>query len=183
MVALFRTVDRELGPLDGLVNNAGTTGPVSKIDAVTSAIIDDVMGVNVRGMFLATREAALRMATDRGGRGGAIVNLSSRASEIGGANEFIHYAASKGATDSLTIGAAKELAPRGIRVNAVNPRPDRHRNPRQGRAARTGAADGEPDPDGPARQRRGSGEGDPVLLLSDEASYVTGALLPVSGGR
>jgi NAD(P)-dependent dehydrogenase (short-subunit alcohol dehydrogenase family) len=121
ILALYRTVDDRLGPVTALVNNAGTPGPTGRIDAVTAGTIDTVLAVNVRAPFLMIREAVARMATDRGGAGGAIVNVSSRASELGGAGEWIHYAASKGALDSLTVGAARELAQRGIRVNAVSP--------------------------------------------------------------
>jgi NAD(P)-dependent dehydrogenase (short-subunit alcohol dehydrogenase family) len=182
ILSLFRTVDDKLGRLTALVNNAGTPGPVCKIDAVTAAIIDTVLAVNVRAPFLAIREAARRMATDQGGAGGAIVNISSRAAELGGAGEWIHYAASKGALDSLTIGAAKELAPRGIRVNAVSPgliQTDLH--------ARAGA------PDRLARMVGGVpmariGTADEVAdavvyLLSPASSYITGVILPISGGR
>lgn len=182
IVAFFEMVDREVGRLSALVNNAGITGPVATLEAVTSAILDDVMGVNVRGAFLVLREAVARMATDRGGQGGAIVNISSRAAELGGPNEWVHYAASKGAVDTLTIGAAKELAGRGIRVNAVSPglieteihakagMPDRvHRMASGVPMGRAGTADEV------ARVV--------LWLLSDEASYVTGAIIPVGGGR
>src|SRR6185437_12612939 len=121
ILSLFRTVDEKLGTLTALVNNAATPGPICKIDAVTAEIVDTVLAVNVRAPFLTIREATRRMATDLGGAGGAIVNVSSRAAEMGGAGEWIHYAASKGALDTLTIGASKELGPRGIRVNAVSP--------------------------------------------------------------
>ncbi len=182
VVAMFRAVDTTFGRLDALVNNAGTTGPIRRIDQVTSAIIEEVMGVNVRGAFIATREAAARMATDRGGAGGAIVNVSSRASEIGGAGEWVHYAASKGAMDSLTIGSARELGPVGIRVNAVNPgliETDLH--------ARAGAPDRLERLKGGVPMGR-TGSADEVAkvilwLLSDDASYVSAALIPVSGGR
>jgi NAD(P)-dependent dehydrogenase (short-subunit alcohol dehydrogenase family) len=180
--AMFEAVDRAFGPPAALVNNAGITGPVGRLDDVTAAAIDTVMGVNVRGAFLVLREAIARMAVDRGGAGGAIVNVSSRASELGGAGEWVHYAASKGAMDAMTIGAAKELAQRGVRVNAVNPGlidTDLH--------ARAGL------PDRVERMKGGvpmgrSGSADEVAkvilwLLSDDASYVTGALVPVSGGR
>lgn len=180
--ALFAAVDRSLGPVTALVNNAGITGPVAKLDEVEGAMLADLMGINVSGVFLATREAVKRMATDRGGSGGAIVNVSSRASSIGGGGEWVHYAASKGAIDTLTIGASRELAPRGIRVNAVNPgliETEIH--------AKAGM------PDRVARMaplipmgRAGSAEevAKVILwLLSDEASYVTGALVPVGGGR
>lgn len=182
VMRLFRTVDAELGPLSGLVNNAGTTGPIRLLEHISPAILDEVMGVNVRGAFVATREAAARMRTDRGGQGGAIVNVSSRASELGGAGEWVHYAASKGAMDSLTIGSARELAPFAIRVNAVNPgliETDLH--------ARAGAPDRlERLKGGVPMGRTGTAEevAKVVLwLLSDEASYVSAALIPVSGGR
>lgn len=182
IVALFAAVDEALGRVSAVVNNAGVTGPVATLDRVTGTILDDVMGPNVRGAFLVVREAARRMATDLGGHGGAIVNVSSRASELGGGGEWVHYAASKGAVDTLTLGAARELAPRGIRVNAVNPglidtelhakagMPDRvHRLSAGVPQGRPGTAD----------------EVAKVILwlLSDEASYVNGALVPVSGGR
>lgn len=179
---LFATVDRELGRVAALVNNAGITGPVARLDQVSGAMLDQVLGINVKGCFLALREAVSRMATDLGGPGGAVVNVSSRAAALGGPGEWVHYAASKGAVDSLTIGAAKELAPRGIRVNAVNPglieteihakagMPDRTTRMAAGvPMARAGTADE---------------VAETILwLLSDQASYVAGALLPVGGGR
>jgi NAD(P)-dependent dehydrogenase (short-subunit alcohol dehydrogenase family) len=182
ILSLFRTVDETLGPVTVLVNNAGGPGPVCALDDVTSEILDQVLTVNVRAPFLLIREATARMATDKGGAGGCVVNVSSRASEIGGAGEWVHYAASKGALDSLTVGAARELARRGIRVNAVSPgliETDLH--------ARAGAPDrltrlvgGVP------MGRTGSAEevAEAVLwLASDAASYITGAIVPVSGGR
>jgi NAD(P)-dependent dehydrogenase (short-subunit alcohol dehydrogenase family) len=182
ILTLYNTVDDRLGPLTALVNNAGTPGPTGKIDTVTAQTLDMVLAVNVRAPFLMIREAVARMATDRGGAGGAIVNVSSRASEIGGAGEWIHYAASKGALDSLTVGAAKELALRGIRVNAVSPgliETELH--------ARAGL----PDRlsrlvSGVPMGRVGSAQevATAVLwLLSSEASYMTGVIMPVSGGR
>jgi NAD(P)-dependent dehydrogenase (short-subunit alcohol dehydrogenase family) len=179
---LYRTVDTQLGPLTALVNNAGTPGPMGRIDSVTTATLDTVLAVNVRAPFLMIREAVARMATDRGGAGGAIVNISSRAAELGGAGEWIHYAASKGALDSLTIGAAKELAQRGIRVNAVSPgliQTDLHA--RAGLPDRLTRLVG-----GVPMARVGSTEevANAVLwLLSAEASYITGVILPISGGR
>lgn len=182
ILALYRVVDAELGPVTALVNNAGTPGPMGLIDSVTAQTLDTVLAVNVRAPFLMIREAIARMATDRGGAGGAIVNISSRAAEIGGAGEWIHYAASKGALDSLTIGASKELAARGIRVNAVSPgliQTDLH--------ARAGL------PDRLTRLVNGVpmgrvGSTDEVAtavlwLLSPEASYITGVIVPISGGR
>jgi len=182
ILALFRTVDAALGPVTALVNNAGTPGPITKIDAVTAATLDTVLAVNVKAPFLMIREAIKRMATDLGGPGGAIVNVSSRAAELGGAGEWIHYAASKGALDSLTIGAAKELATRGIRVNAVSPGLiDTELHARAGAPERLVRLVG-----GVPMGRTGSADevAEAVLwLLSPAASYITGAILPVSGGR
>jgi NAD(P)-dependent dehydrogenase (short-subunit alcohol dehydrogenase family) len=182
ILALYRTVDEKLGPVTALVNNAGTPGPMGKIDTVTTATLDTVLAVNVRAPFLMIREAAARMATDCGGAGGAIVNISSRAAELGGAGEWIHYAASKGALDSLTVGASKELAMRGIRVNAVSPgliQTDLH--------ARAGLPDRLTKLVGGVPMGRvGSTEevANAVLwLLSPEASYITGVIVPISGGR
>ncbi len=182
ILSLFDTVDRRFGPLAVLVNNAGGPGPVCKIDAITADALDNVLTVNVRAPFLTTREATKRMATDLGGKGGAIVNISSRAAEIGGANEWIHYAASKGAVDSLTIGSARELAPRGIRVNAVSPgliETELH--------ARAGLPDRLTRLVGGVPMGR-TGSADEVAaavlwLASDEASYITGIIVPISGGR
>lgn len=180
--ALFAQVDRELGPVTALVNNAGITGPIRRLDAIEAATVSQVMELNVTGCFIALREAVKRMATDLGGAGGAIVNLSSRASEIGGANEFVHYAASKGAIDSFTIGAARELGPRGIRVNAVNPGMiETEIHAKAGDAGRTTRA----IPVIPLGRVGTAEEVAKVILwlLSDEAAYVTGALIPIGGGR
>lgn len=181
-VALFEAVDRAFGPVQGLVNNAGITGSTSTLENITSETLDDVMGINVRGVFIATREAIKRMATDRGGKGGSIVNVSSIAAWLGGPNDWVHYAASKGAIDSFTIGAAKELGPRGIRVNAVHPGlidTEIHAKAGLGdRLAKLGAT----IPMG----RVGTAEEVAkaiLFLLSNEASYVTGGMLSVSGGR
>jgi NAD(P)-dependent dehydrogenase (short-subunit alcohol dehydrogenase family) len=182
IMELFRAVDETFGPVTALVNNAGGPGPTCKLDDVTSEILDQVLAVNVRAPFLLIREAAARMATDRGGPGGAIVNVSSRAAEIGGAGEWVHYAASKGALDSLTVGASRELAARGIRVNAVSPgliETDLHA--RAGLPDRLTRLVG-----GVPMGRTGSAEevAEAVLFLaSDAASYITGAIVPISGGR
>jgi NAD(P)-dependent dehydrogenase (short-subunit alcohol dehydrogenase family) len=182
ILALYRTVEETLGPVTALVNNAGTPGQMGKIDTVTAQTLDNVLAVNVRAPFLMIREAVARMATDRGGSGGAIVNISSRAAELGGAGEWIHYAASKGALDSLTIGASRELAARGIRVNAVSPgliQTDLH--------ARAGLPDRLTRLVGGVPMGR-VGSTDEVAtavlwLLSPEASYITGVIVPISGGR
>lgn len=182
VLRLFETVDRELGPVDALVNNAGVTGPAGRVEDVSYATLRRVLDVNVIGCILCAREAVRRMSTKRGGRGGAIVNLSSTAATLGGPNEFVHYAASKGAIDSFTIGLAREVGGEGIRVNAVGPGlidTEIH------------ATAGAPDrlerlaPSVPIG-RAGSPEevAEPILwLLSDAASYITGAVLRISGGR
>ncbi len=182
IVRLFETAERELGPIKALVNNAAITGGFSRVESVTAEALAQVMAVNVTGAFLCAREAVRRMSTKHGGSGGAIVNISSRAARIGSAGEWVHYAASKGAIDSFTIGLAREVVAEGIRVNAVAP----------GLIA-TGlhAANGMPD-----RLERLAGTipmqrpGQPhevaaavLWLLSPAASYTTGAILEVGGGR
>ncbi|MCS0496269.1 SDR family oxidoreductase [Ancylobacter sp. MQZ15Z-1] len=182
VLALFSAVDATFGPPDVLVNNAGGVGPLGRLEAISAAALHDVLAINVVGSFLCCREAVRRMSTGKGGRGGTIVNMSSRAAELGGAGEWIHYAASKGAIDSLTAGLAREVAVEGIRVNAVAPgliATDLH------------AAAGAPDRLarlGPAvpMQRPGTAEEVAAAVLwlaSPASSYVTGAILPVSGGR
>lgn len=179
---LFKQVDSKLGPLSALVNNAGILEQHMRLDAMDGARLARVFNTNVIGSFLCAREAVKRMSTRYGGRGGAIVNLSSAASRIGSPNEYIDYAASKGAIDTMTLGLAKEVAAEGIRVNAVRPGviyTDIH------------ASGGEPDRVDRVKsvvpmQRGGYPEevAQAILwLLSDEASYSTGALLDVSGGR
>jgi len=182
IVALFQAVDRAFGRVTVLVNNAGGPGPTCKIEAVTGAILTEVMAVNVRAPFLTIREAIARMATDRGGQGGAIINVSSRAAEIGGAGEWVHYAASKGALDSLTVGAARELASVGIRVNAVSPGLiETELHARAGLPDRLTRLVG-----GVPMGRTGSAEevAEAVLWLASPASsYITGVIVPISGGR
>jgi len=182
IVRLFESAEREFGPITGLVNNAGITGGFARVDAVKSAMLTQVFAVNVIGAMLCAREAVKRMSTKNGGEGGAIVNISSRAAQIGGAGEWVHYAASKGALDAFTLGLAREVAAEGIRVNAVAP----------GHVfSELHATSGDPErmtrlaPTIPMG-RAGTPEeiAEAVLwLLSPAASYTTGAILAVSGGR
>ena len=182
VVRLFETVDRELGRVTALVNNAGVVDRGMRVADMTAARITRMFAINVTGSFLCAREAVKRMSTRLGGKGGAIVNVSSIASRIGGAGEYVDYAASKGAIDTFTVGLAKEVGPEGIRVNAVRPgiiRTEIHLS--SGDPARV-------DRIGPTAPLQRPGEPDEVAraivwLLSDEASYVTGALVDVTGGR
>ncbi len=181
IMRLFETVDRELGVLRALVNNAGVTGGFSRVDSVSEATLQLVSGVNFIGPMLCCREAVRRMSTAHGGAGGAIVNVSSTAATRGSAGEWVHYAATKGAVNTMTIGLAAEVAGEGIRVNAVAP----------GLTATELHADaGEPgriDRLSPVIPLGRAGRTEEMAaairwLLSDEASYTTGAILPVGGG-
>jgi NAD(P)-dependent dehydrogenase (short-subunit alcohol dehydrogenase family) len=182
VLRLFETVARELGPADALVNSAGETGGFARVVDVTVETIARVLAVNVTGTMLCAREAVRRMSTKRGGNGGAIVNVSSLAARLGGANEWVHYAASKGAVETFTRGLAREVAAEGIRVNAVAPgliETELH------------AAAGDPDrldrlKGGVPMQRPGAADevAEGILwLLSPAASYTTGAILDIGGGR
>jgi NAD(P)-dependent dehydrogenase (short-subunit alcohol dehydrogenase family) len=182
LAALFARVDSEFGPITALVNNAGIVGRGCRVDDVSAEDVARVLAVNVVGCFVAAREAVRRMSTRRGGHGGAIVNLSSAAARLGSPGEFVHYAASKGAIDTFTIGLAREVADEGIRVNAVRP----------GMIDTDIHAGAGPD-DRVARivptvPMKRIGTADEVaqailLLMSDSASYVTGTIVDVSGGR
>jgi NAD(P)-dependent dehydrogenase (short-subunit alcohol dehydrogenase family) len=182
ILRLFGETDRAFGPLTGLVNNAGTVGGTKRrIDAITAANVMEVMCVNVAGPLLCAREAVRRMSTRNGGRGGAIVNVSSLGALTGSPHAFIDYAASKGALDTMTIGLAAEVVGGGIRVNAVRPGlidteiheglgiPDRVK--RFGPTMPIGRA-------GTAQEVAEA----IVWLLSDKASYVTGDFINVTGG-
>jgi NAD(P)-dependent dehydrogenase (short-subunit alcohol dehydrogenase family) len=182
VLAMFEKIDAGLGRLTALVNNAGVVDVAARVDEMSVERLKRMFDINVLGSFLCAREAVKRMSTRHGGAGGAIVNLSSAASRLGGAGQYVDYAASKGAIDSFTIGLAKEVATEGIRVNAVRPgiiETEIH------------ASGGQPDR---ARQmaplvpmqRAGSAleVAQAIMwLLSQESSYTTGALLDVAGGR
>lgn len=182
VIHLFETAERELGSLQGLVNNAGITGGFARVEEVKAEVLARVLAVNVAGTILCAREAVQRMSLRHGGTGGAIVNISSLAARRGGSGEWVHYAASKGAIDSFTIGLAREVANEGIRVNAVAPG-----------LIETGlhAASGAPDrlerlaPSVPMQRAGTANEvAEGILwLLSPAASYTTGTILEIGGGR
>jgi NAD(P)-dependent dehydrogenase (short-subunit alcohol dehydrogenase family) len=179
VLAMFAAIDDRFGRLDVLVNNAGVAGSYGTLDSYTVEALDRLWAVNLTGPFICAREAAQRMRAD--GRGGSIVNISSKAAVLGGTNEWVHYAASKGAIDTMTIGLAKELARYDIRVNAVRPgliASDFHLYAAPGRVERMMPL--------VPMQRVGTPEevAEAVLwLASPAASYVTGAFIEVTGGR
>ncbi len=182
VVRLFETIDRELGPLTALVNNAGILEQQMRFDAMDAARWGRVFATNVIGAFLCAREAVRRLSTRHGGRGGAIVNVSSGASRLGSPGEYVDYAASKGAIDTMTIGLAREVAEEGIRVNAVRPGfiyTDIHASGGEpGRVDRVKAF--------VPMQRGGRPEevaAAILWLLSDDASYTTGTFIDVTGGK
>jgi len=181
VVRMFTTVDAELGRVTALVNNAGILETQSKLENISAARLHRILGTNVIGAFLCAREAVKRMSLEHGGAGGAIVNVSSAASRLGAAGEYVDYAASKGAVDSLTVGLSREVAGVGIRVNAVRPAfiyTEMHASGGEpGRVDRIKAS--------LPMQRGGSSEevANAILwLLSDEASYVTGTFVDMAGG-
>jgi len=182
VMRLFETVDARFGPIAALVNNAGILERQTRVEHIDAARLDRIFATNVRGAFICAREAVRRMSTARGGAGGAIVNVSSRAAQLGAPGEYVDYAASKAALDALTIGLAREVAGEGIRVNGV----------RAGIIYTAIHADGgEPnrvDRLGPSLPMQRGGEAVEVArailwLLSAESSYSTGTFIDVSGGR
>jgi NAD(P)-dependent dehydrogenase (short-subunit alcohol dehydrogenase family) len=182
VMRLFETADSRLGRLTALVNNAGILETQSRVDQMDAARLERIFATNVTGAFLCAREAVKRMSTAHGGAGGAIVNVSSRAAQLGAPGEYVDYAASKAAIETLTIGLAREVAGEGIRVNGVRPGiiySDIHAS---------GGEPGRVDRLGPQLPMKRGGEAIEVArailwLLSDEASYSTGAFIDVAGGR
>lgn len=182
VVRLFATVDARLGRLDALVNNAGILERQTRVEHIDAARLDRIFATNVRGAFLCAREAVRRMSTAHGGAGGAIVNVSSRAAQLGAPGEYVDYAASKAALEALTIGLSREVAAEGIRVNGVRPGiiySEIHAD---------GGEPGRVDRIGPTLPMQRGGEAIEVArailwLVSDEASYSTGTFIDVSGGR
>lgn len=182
VVAMFRQIDRELGPLTGLVNNAAILMPQTTIEAISAQRLATMFATNISGSFLCAREAVKRMAVRHGGEGGSIVNVSSAASRLGAPHEYVDYAASKGAIDTFTTGLAVEVAGEGIRVNAVRPGfiyTEMHADGGEPlRVERVKAS---------LPMKRG-GQPEEVAqailwLLSDDASYVTGSFLDLAGGK
>ena len=182
VVKLFCAVDDKLGKISALVNNAGILETQMRIEDMNAARLNRIFLTNITGSFLCAREAVKRMSTKNGGKGGAIVNVSSAAARLGSAGEYVDYAASKGAVDTFTRGLAQEVAGEGIRVNAVRPGvidTDIHASGGEpGRVERVKASI--------PMKRGGSAEEVAkaiMWLLSSESSYTTGSLLEVSGGR
>lgn len=180
--SMFDICEEQFGRVTHLVNNAGIVGQQCRVVDLSLSVLRHVFDVNVIGYFLCAKEAIYRMSMERGGNGGAIVNVSSRAAELGSPNEWVHYAASKGAIDTMTVGLAREVASEGIRVNAVNP----------GLIdTKIHASVGAPDRVEKLKHtvpmgRPGTAEevADAIMfLISDSASYISGVCLDVSGAR
>ncbi|MBK0080780.1 MULTISPECIES: SDR family oxidoreductase [Kosakonia] len=180
--AMFARIDEEGLPLTALVNNAGILFQQSRVEALSAARINQVLATNVTGYFLCCREAVKRMSTQHGGQGGAIVNISSAAARLGSPGEYVDYAASKGAVDTLTTGLSLEVAASGIRVNGVRPGfiyTEMHAS---------GGEPGRVDRVSSAIPMQRGGQPEEVAqaiawLLSDKASYVTGSFIDLAGGK
>lgn len=182
IAAIFAALDAHYGRIDGLVNNAGVVDMAERVENFSRERLDRMFDINVIGKIRCAAEAVKRMSTERGGRGGSIVNLSSMAAILGSAGQYVDYAASKGAIDTFTIGLAREVAREGIRVNGVRPgviETDIHASggiPDRAQAMASAIPVGRP---GTAEE-----VADAILyLLSDRATYVTGTIMNVSGGR
>ncbi|EIC30713.1 MULTISPECIES: SDR family oxidoreductase [Methylomicrobium] len=179
---LFKVIDEQLGPISALVNNAGILEKQMRVEDIDAARLHRIFAANVVGSFLCAREAVRRMSTKHGGHGGAIVNVSSAASRLGSAGEYVDYAASKGAIDTLTIGLSQEVAEEGIRVNAVRPAfiyTDMHAD---------GGEPGRVDRIKESLPMKRGGQPAEVAnailwLLSEEASYTTGTFIDLAGGK
>jgi NAD(P)-dependent dehydrogenase (short-subunit alcohol dehydrogenase family) len=182
VVRLFNTIDQELGAITALVNNAGILRQQMRVEDMTAQRINHILTTNVTGYFLCCREAIKRMSLKNGGVGGTIVNVGSVASRLGGANEYVDYAASKGAIDTLTTGLSLEVAGEGIRVNCVRPGliyTDMHAD---------GGEPGRVDRVAPSLPMGRGGQPEEVAeaivwLLSEQASYATGTFIDLAGGR
>jgi NAD(P)-dependent dehydrogenase (short-subunit alcohol dehydrogenase family) len=175
---LFETIDRKLGRLTDLVYNAGITGPVSRIENLSTDAAREILDINVLGAVLTVRAAIPRLSKAQGGAGGAIVLLSSAMATLGGAGEFVMYSASKGAVESLSIGLARELASEGVRVNVVEPGPTDTGIHPPGRLERLSKVVPLGRPGTPEEIAEAV-----MFLLSDRSSFTTGAVLRVAGGR
>jgi NAD(P)-dependent dehydrogenase (short-subunit alcohol dehydrogenase family) len=179
--AMYQAIDLEFGRIDGLVNNAGILEPQSDLVDMSSERWRRILEINVIGSFLCAREAVKRMSTKTGGRGGSIVNLSSRSADLGAPHEYVDYAAAKGAVDAMTIGLAKEVGDQGIRVNAVKPgliHTDIHASGGEaGRVDRLKSC---------VPMQRGGLPGEVaeaiLWLISDASAYTSGSFIDVSGG-
>ncbi|MDA3133628.1 SDR family oxidoreductase [Atlantibacter subterranea] len=182
VVTMFTAIDEAWGPVNVLVNNAGILATQCRVEYLTADRINRVLSTNVTGYFLCCREAVKRMSTEHGGSGGAIVNVSSVAARLGSPGEYVDYAASKGAVDTLTIGLSLEVAAQGIRVNGVRPGfiyTEMHAS---------GGEPGRVDRVAPAIPMRRGGQPEEVAqaiawLVSDSASYVTGSFIDLAGGK
>ncbi len=182
IMAMFEKVDLKFGPLNALVNNAGVVDAASRVDAMSGERLKRMFDINVIGPMICAREAVRRMSTKHGGKGGAIVNVSSIAASLGAAGQYVDYAASKGAIDTFTVGLGREVAAEGIRVNAVRPGvidTEIHASGGQPDRAKTMASMLPMQRPGTAQEVAQA----IVWLLSDQASYTTSSLLDISGGR